>query len=173
MRLTKIFSLTLLCVVLAGCAGKPEVQSDYDHAVDFSQYQTFNFVKPAKGYYLTLQQKYIQDAITQQMTQRGYKKSENPDLLIYAHPAQEGEKEVAFTPAFVGWGGAWDWQTYDQSVSDWTKNSLNIDVVDPHKKQQVWRGTISQVSPGEAKEVSELDIQRAVAGVFKSYPVKP
>lgn len=170
MRIAHSFSLAALCLALAGCANDPVVQSDYDHSVNFTHYQTFNFAQPSDGRYLTLQQKYLQDAIGLQMAQRGYQRSDKPDLIIYTHSQLEDGMVYGLSPAFVGWGGAWQWQTYDSMPEPWTENSLVIDVVDPQKKQQVWQGAISQFSQGYNQTLTTSDVNHAVANVFKKWP---
>lgn len=170
MRIAHSLSLTMLCIALAGCANEPTVQSDYDHSVNFTRYQTYNFAQPSDGRYLTLQQKYLQDAISMQMAQRGYHLSNKPDLLVYTHTQLDDGLIYGISPAFVGWGGAWQWQTYDSMPESWTENSLVIDVVDPQKKQQVWQGIISQYSPGYNQAISHSSVNSAVASVFKAWP---
>lgn len=171
MRIAHAFLPTMLCIALVGCADEPTVQSDYDHSVNFARYQTYNFAQPSDGRYLSLQQKYLQDAIGLQMTQRGYRRSDKPDLLVYTHSRLEDGLIYGLSPAFVGWGGAWQWQTYDSMPEPWTANSLVIDVVDPQKKQQVWQGVISQFSPGYNQPITTSAVNSAVATAFKNWPL--
>lgn len=170
MRIAHFLLPTMLCTALLGCANEPTVQSDYDHGVNFGRYQTYNFAQPSGGRYLTLQQKYLQDAIGLQMALRGYQRSDKPDLLVYTHSQLEDGMIYGMSPVFVGWGGAWQWQTYDSMPAQWTANSLVIDVVDPQKKQQVWQGVISQYSPGYNQAMTSAEVSSAVATAFKSWP---
>lgn len=171
MRIGHSVTFAVLCFTLAGCASPPEIQSDYDRAVNFQQYHTWNFVPPAAGSYLTIQQRYLQSAVGYEMTKRGYQRSNHPDLAVNANLLQQKEVEEAFVPAYAGWGGAWNWETYDQTPVNWMHNSLSIDVVDVHKKQQIWQGNMSEFAPGECKPLTAMDIQHAVAKIFARYPV--
>ncbi|ADO50057.1 DUF4136 domain-containing protein [[Enterobacter] lignolyticus] len=170
MRIGHSVSCAVLCFTLAGCASPPEIQSDYDRAVNFQQYHTWNFAPPAAGSYLTIQQRYLQSAVSYEMTKLGYQRSNQPDLAVNASLLQQKEIEQEFVPAYAGWGGAWDWETYDQTPVDWTHNSLSIDVVDVHKKQQIWQGSMSQFAPGDDNTLTTMDIQHAVAKIFERYP---
>ncbi len=60
------------------------VATDYDREANFGQYQTFAFFKPGidKAEISDLDKKRILRAIENEMQQKGFTKSDNPDLLV-------------------------------------------------------------------------------------------
>ena len=79
------FALLAVAALLTGCATGPDIRSDYDRSVDFSQYRTYNFFSPMgieNPNYSSLLGQMFRDAIDAQMQPRGYVLSDNPDLLI-------------------------------------------------------------------------------------------
>jgi len=81
----KIFKLVVLLFlgIMFSCS-TVRVVSDYDTKVDFSTYRTFAFYKKGidKASVSDLDKKRIMRAIENQLVEKGFSKSENPDLLI-------------------------------------------------------------------------------------------
>ena len=77
------------CVVslalLAGCASGPDIRSDYDPTVDFSEYRTYGFFQPlgleGQGYESIIGNMF-REALSREMEARGYTRSDNPDLML-------------------------------------------------------------------------------------------
>jgi hypothetical protein len=76
----------LLLVLLTGaCSSGLTVRSDEDPSADFSQYRTYNFFDPMGiegGYNSPVFGEHFRAAISREMGNRGYRKSDNPDLII-------------------------------------------------------------------------------------------
>jgi hypothetical protein len=183
-RILTIAAVLLVAAGASGCAGDP-IRSDYDPTADFSQYNTYNFFAdagPEDTNYQSFFSQYMVAAITREMEMRGYKKSNDPDLLVNFNAILQEKTDVRTTPApsygggYYGYrGGFYDpWGGYgygtETHVSQYTEGTFNIDLVDARKKKLVWEavgtGRISQ------KMLEELE-ERVNAGVpkfFAKYP---
>ena len=74
-----------MAIAVAGCSSGLAVRSDEDPGADFSRYQTWNFFDPLGiegGYNSPIYGELFREAITREMTQRGYRLAAEPDLLI-------------------------------------------------------------------------------------------
>ena len=75
----------LFALTMTGCSSGLAVRSDEDPGAAFGRYQTWNFFDPMGiegGYNSPIFGELFREAITREMTERGYRITENPDLLI-------------------------------------------------------------------------------------------
>ena len=81
----KLYKLSLLLVVvfLTSCSSV-KVTTDYDTKKDFTQYKTFAFYKTGidKAAISDLDKRRILRALESELLSKGFKKSENPDILV-------------------------------------------------------------------------------------------
>ena len=181
---TRAFALLATAVLaLGGCASGPDVRADYDRSADFGKYRTFGFVAQAgtdNGDARSLATMMLQNAAAQQMEARGYRRSDNPDLVINFKGKLEEKVDVESTPAPYygpGWGyGGWygapygGWGGTEVTTRRYNVGTLVIDVVDREKRQVVFQGAISGVVTKEMQQNREASINRAVEGIFMQYP---
>ena len=175
--------LAAAALVLGGCASGPDVRSDYDRSADFGKYRTFGFVAQAgtdNGDTRSLVTMMLQNAAAQQMEARGYRRSDNPDLVINFKGQLEEKVDVESTPAPYygpGWGyGGWygapfgGWGATEVTTRRYNVGTLVMDVVDREKRQVVFQGVISGVVTKEMQQNRQEAITRAVARLFEQYP---
>ena len=169
-------------LVLTGCSSTPQVRSDYDQAVDFSQYRTYNFFSdagPDSKNYKSLFTQYMTTAIEQEMEKRGYQKSANPDLLVNFNANFQDKTKVTTSPSmggyygyrggyYGGWGGYG--MATDTHVSQYTEGTFNIDLVDARKKQLVWEAVLVGKIKDDSFENLEQKINDGVPRFFAKYP---
>ena len=188
-RFIKAAVILLSVALISACASKPQIQSDYDHSVDFSQYKTYGYFNPMgveNPNYSSLLGQMFRDAIDAQMLPRGYVKSDNPDLLINVAARLEDKTKVTTTSDPMMYGGGYygyrggmyaPWGGYGYGttthVSQYTEGTVNVDMVDIKQKRMVWEGiAIGRVNedrkPGELRE----SIMTGVAEMFASYPFR-
>ena len=171
-------ALLLLAVFLScSCASGPKV---YAHAVpEFSPaaYRTFGFLQDADANrqgYSTLLTQYLEAATTRELESRGYRRAENPDLLVNFHVATRDKVQVTPTPStYYGWRRAYAWggTAYASEVRSFTEGTLNIDLVDRARKQLVWEGAaIGRVTEQKLKDPKSA-IDGAVAAIFARFPL--
>lgn len=183
MRVFRIAGLLAVLALSMGCASD-NIRSDYDPDANFAGYETYNFFAdagPEQTNYQSFFSQYMVAAISREMDARGYKKSDDPDLLVNFNAILQEKTKVTTTPSpmvggYYGYrAGFYDpWMGYgygtETHVSQYTEGTFNIDLVDAREKKLVWeavgKGRISQ------KVLDELE-ERVNAGVpkfFAKYP---
>lgn len=185
MKALKMLASGSMAALLAAGASGPTVKSDYDRQADFSRYRTFGYMSPLgtdKAGYSTLLTERLKDATRGQMEMRGYVyDAANPDLLVNFNGKLQQKTEVSQAPAppmgpyygyRSGFYGGWPGYGWNDTVYQYTEGTLNIDLVDPRRKQLVWEGVaVGEVRDPEAA-TSPQSIEKAVAQVFSQYPFR-
>ena len=186
-RFTTVAAL-LLAAMISGCASG-KLRSDYDKTVDFGQYTTYNFYEgagPDTDNYQSLFSQYMVRAIDIEMQKRGYRKVDNdPDLLVNFNAILQEKTKVTTTPApTYGMGGYYGyrrgyydpWYGYSYAeethVSQYTEGTLNIDLVDPKRKQLVWEAVgVGRVTQSTLENLEEK-VMEGVPRFFEHYPFR-
>jgi hypothetical protein len=178
--------LTLAALWLAGCESGPEIRGDYDKAVDFGKYRTYNFVaaqSPGGSDYKSLATRILQQAASREMESRGYTKADNADLLINFKGKLEEKTDIESTPAPMygaGWGyrgwygapyGAYGYGT-EVSTHRYNVGTLVMDMVDREKQQVVFQGGVEDVVTKKMLEDREALLNNAVVGIFSKFPFR-
>ncbi len=99
-KMSRFVLLTSAVMLLASCASKPTIETDYDHTIDFSQYTTYGFFNPMgieNPNYSSIYGSIFRDAISKEMESRGYKMSDNPDLMINVSGRLQDKTKVTTT----------------------------------------------------------------------------
>ncbi len=178
--------LTSVALLLASCASKPSIQTDYDHSIDFSKYKTYGFFNPMgieSPNYSTIYGSIFRGAISKEMESRGYTKSDNPDLMINVSGKMKDKTRVTTSPNMYGgyYGyrggryGAWGGYGYGSSthVSNYTEGTVNVDLVDIGLKRMVWEGVaVGRVSEKKTNEETRANIQVSIQEMFAGYPFR-
>jgi hypothetical protein len=173
-----------LSLMVSACASGPQIKSDYDRTVDFSQYSTFGFFTPLSienPNYSTIFGSVFREAIAREMTARGFTLSEQPDLLINVSARLEDKTNVTTTtdpfPGYYGYRrGFYDpWYGYGYGstthVSQYTQGTVNVDVVDARAKKMVFEGVgVGRVKEDRSNDEVRQAITSAVAKMFEGFP---
>ncbi|WP_420604101.1 DUF4136 domain-containing protein [Flagellimonas sp.] len=183
MKNLKLLSLAALAVVFLASCTSVRVVSDYDKKADFQTYKSYAFYKTGidKAQISDLDKKRILRAIENEMSSRGFVKSQQPDVLVSIFTKERERVDVYNNNFGWGWGGfynpwvwgpGWGWGWNNQpNVSTRTEGSLYIDVIDAKKKELVWQGrgvgTLNNTSNIEKKEER---IREFVSHILKEYP---
>jgi hypothetical protein len=188
MKHLKLLLLPVLALVFLSSCNSVRVLSDYDQQANFNEYKSYAFYKTGidKAQISDLDKKRILRAIEEEMTSRGFVKSENPDILINIF-TKEQERVDVYNNNF-GWGGmgGWGWGGFGGwgwgpglgwgwggggMVSTSTEGSLYIDLVDTKSKQLVWQGkgegTLANTKNIQKKEQR---IKEFVSQIMEQYP---
>jgi hypothetical protein len=183
----KAACLSLAALWLAGCESGPELRADYDKAVDFGKYRTYNFVaaqSPGGSDYKSLATRVLQQAASREMESRGYTKADNADLLINFKGKLEEKVDVESTPAPMygaGWGyrgwygapyGAYGYGGSEVSTRRYNVGTLVMDMVDRQKQQVVFQGGVEDVVTKKMLEDREALLSNAVTGIFSKFPFR-
>jgi hypothetical protein len=181
-RRRSIWLLVILTCVLTACNAF-KVKTDHDATADFSSFKTFAFAGPAEmnrgGIYdNSLMRKRIESAVVRELTAKGLRQvglDEPQDLRVHywVHIQDKQRLEstgptvgVARYPGGYGWGAG-----YGGGVTtyEYKEGTLILDLIEPAKKQLVWRATIVGTLQESTKDNVELG-NKAIAEAFESYP---
>jgi len=187
-KLSGLVSLAVAALLIAGCASKPTIKTDYDHTIDFSQYKTYAFFNPMgieNPNYSSIYGSIFRDAISKEMESRGYTKSDNPNLLINVSGRLQDKIRVTTTsdPYMAGnyYGyrrgayGAWGGYGYGTTtnVSNYTEGTVNVDMVDRAQKRMVWEGVaVGRVKENKTNEETRKNIHAGIQEMFAGYPFR-
>ncbi len=179
----KSFLFIFLAVAAVACSSI-QTSYDYDKTVDFTGYKTYAYTPEAANfgpYQLTGDR--IIAAIDREMAERGFTKSDNPDVLIDIRAKLEEKQDATATttgtgmygygaPYRYGYGGGFT--TTQINVNEYTEGTLIINMVDKESDKLVWQGrgtkTLNETASPEKKETN---INTGVSMIFDKYPVKP
>ena len=183
----EILSRSIAIIVVAlgtfGCAST-SIRSDYDASADWAQYETYDFYPdagPDAGQYQSFFTRYMIEAITLQMENRGYVRSDDPDLLVNFNARLEDRTQVTTSPGpsmgmYYGYrrGFYSPWAGYgfatETTVSQYTEGTFNIDVVDARRRQLVWEAVGNGRVTQSDVENMEQRVREGVPEFFETFP---
>jgi hypothetical protein len=166
--------MAALAAALAGAACSTlETSTDYDKAVDFTQYRTFSWhdtgdIKDA------LWAKRIENVLSDTLAAKGLKRVESGgDVWLVAHGRLSKQTQV--NTYNTGWGYGYGWYggmgMQTSTVSEIPVGTLIVDLVDGKKKEMVWRGRATDTLKTSASpEEREKNLRNVAAKLFESYP---
>ena len=169
----------ILAAALMGTASAfaGNVQTDYDHSANFSQYKTYSWgkVKTTDPFFVTR----VQDAVNQHLQAKGWTLAPTGGAVtIFATDNIHDQKEIQtmYDGLGGGWGGGWG-PGFGTGVSTTTTTNQNvgnlvIDMFDGNSKNILWRGLATEnLSSNDNKNTKQLDGD--IAKMFKNFPPKP
>ena len=185
-RYTVLFGAIFLASLLPACSSGLQVRSDSDPSADFSQYQTYNFFDPMGiegGYNSPIFGENFRAAISNEMRQKRYRKTDSPDLLVNVTiRADDKVRMRSYTTPYMSGayynrpGGAHYGSSLGVGISAGqratvtTEASVFIDLVDVETHRVVWQGVaVIDVTDKVAKQLRDATFT-AVNSVFKQYP---
>ena len=187
-KLSRLAMLTVTALLVAACASKPTIETDYDHTIDFSQYKTYAFFNPMgieNPNYSSIYGSIFRDSISKEMESRGYRRSDNPDLLINVSGRLQDKTKVTTTSdPFMAGGyygyrrgayGAWGGYGYGTTthVSNYTEGTINVDIVDRAQKRMVWEGVaVGRVNEKRTNDEMRANIYSGIKEMFAGYPFR-
>jgi len=184
MRIRIALSVTAaVALALAGCASY-KVSSDYDPAVDFSQYGTYTWLprpdptedtkQSARVDGLLLQR--IERATDDALAAKGMRRVEDradADLLVTEHISVDQKLRVDTTTYGYGYGrwGYYGAGYQDTYVDQYEEGTLILDFIDAERKELVWRGKAqSRLRDQSTPQEREERVREAVNAILDRYP---
>lgn len=178
--------LAFSILLLGACAPSLEIRTDVDPNVDFSRYQTWNFFDELGiegGYNSPVFGEHFRAAITQEMSARGYRQADDPDLYLNVTlRADDKVKMKSYTSPYMSGsyyhrpGGPYHGSSLGVGVGSYqratevTEASAFIDMVDNATDRLVWQGVaVTEANDKTAQNLRET-IFTAVESVFAQYP---
>ena len=172
--------LLISCTFFIASCSSIKITYDYDKQADFSQYNTYNFDKETLELAINeLNRGRLLAAIDNEMTKKGFTKSDNPDAIV--HVIAKVEKQMQATANTTGGGmgyGRWGGYGYGGGFSTTTINydeyhdgTLFISLIDGSSEKIIWQGVATKTLDESASvEKKEKNINYAMEQVFSKYP---
>lgn len=175
-KATYIRSLGILAVIIvasAGLAVAQNVQTDYDHHANFSQYHTYSWSKVEMPNPLFNQR--VKDDVNKELQSKGWQMvpSGGQVDLVAMGTTQNKTRLNTFYNGFGfggwGWGGFPDQTTTTQQ--DYKVGTLVLDMFDASNHKLLWRGTASDTISHDVKD-NQKHLENATDKFFKNFPPK-
>jgi hypothetical protein len=173
----KKFFLPLLIVVLATSCATIKVSSDFDKTAPFAGYKTYAFTPEALALPVdNLNQTRFVTAVENELSLKGFTKSDKPDVLIDMKLVSETKQTAtANTSGGYGYGYRYGWgggfSTTTINYDSYKEGTLFVDMIDAKKLQLVWQGRgVGTLNPDASAEKREYNIKNAVKMIFEKYP---
>jgi hypothetical protein len=166
-RVLAIFGLA--CAISPMPAQKAHV--DFDHACDFSRYQTYRWAAPPNADSLNqLMQLRVVSFVEEALAARRLRRVETGgDLLVNFQMDVHEEKVFTTIADSNGWGWGWGSTFATTTAQTITLGTLTVDVVDSHRNRLVFEGvSTTPVSSKPAHNTKRL--AKAVNEIFEKYP---
>jgi len=183
MKTIKFLSLLCLVVIIASSCSTVRVASDFDKKASFGTYKSFAFFKPGidKAEISDLDKKRILRAINNELVDKGFTKSQSPDLLISIFTKENQRVDVYNNFGFGGFGGfgfggfggfysPFYGGAAFNNVNTRTEGSLYIDIIDAKTKELVWQGKGTGFLTNSSVEKKEARINEFVSEILQQYP---
>jgi hypothetical protein len=169
MRVLRTIVLAAAC--FSGLAPAQKIATQYDRAVDFSQFHTYKWVTIAGAVapnQITAQN--IVNVISTQLAQKGLTQTTaNPDLLVGYQTSISQQQQLNW----FNDGGPWMGGFGQASTSTIDVGTLVVDMYDPAHKQLIWRGSATKtLNPGSNPDKNYKNLEHAVAKLMKDFPPK-
>lgn len=132
-----------------GCASGPQYLYNVDDQASFASYRTFGFFderEPGMAAYQSVAHRHLKSAIVREMLARGYRRSEQPELLVDI-----------------------DLQRRDDAAL----GKLTVGVIDPASRALLWEGIAVGSVSQRMYESLEATIDAVVAKLFERFPKQP
>ncbi|MHC5353394.1 DUF4136 domain-containing protein [Myroides sp. LJL115] len=183
MKLFKFLPLLALVLFMGSCG--IQVSSNYDQAVNFNQFRTYNFfeegIEKCKLDDITKQA--VLSAIEADLQSKGYTKSTtNPQILVNIFTKTQQELDIQNNynyPDFYepyGYYGGWGYTPYwdpqeTTTVTTELEGKLYIDILNPATKSMVWQGVGTGLLGGANTQAKvEALVQKYVTSILANYP---
>jgi hypothetical protein len=170
----KYVRLLLLALSGASAVFGVKVMTDYNHAVDFSQYHTYSWVKVEAGDPLWPDR--ITHAVDSELSAKGWSMvpaGGDASVAAFGSTLSQPRLETFYT----GFGGGWFWRGWSDGMAYTTVEQISIgtlvlDRFDSPTKKLIWRGIASDTL-SDKPEKNEEKLDKAVEDMFKHFPPKP
>jgi len=174
--------LSLLLLALAAPCLAQKVYIDYDRAVEFDEFETFQWYASEETSVQEtdpLVHARIVEAIRAQLAEGGMSEVDSdPDLHVTYHTNEKEEMSLDTTRFGYDYASTFHWDPYwnhgpsmgtaDTHVSTFSRGTLVIDFWDPKTGKLVWRGTAVAVVK-ENPEKAEKQVQKAIKKIARKW----
>jgi hypothetical protein len=170
----KMVALTIVFLMAAGCASKPQVRVDKAPAANLSSYRTFSFyerLSTDKPSYTSIMSARLKQATRDELERRGYVYSErDSDLKVNFNLRVADRQEVRSYPTnggvFLRRAGF-----TDVDVIQYRQGTVSVDLVDHHSQALIWQGVADGRLDDKIMEDPGKAIDMVVRQIFVGFPL--
>lgn len=164
-------------VLLAAACSGISTTTDFDPAVDFSAFSTYDWID-SEGQIDNITSSRIRTSVDAAMAGKGFtQSSSNPDLAV-SYQVTSAERR-SFNTVNSGWSGGYGWgggwgmgmgmSTTTENV--WTEGTLILGIFDTGSKNLVWTGSATtDIDGSRSPEDRQQLIDEAVGKMMKNFP---
>lgn len=188
----KIYVLILPAILFISGCSSITVHSDYDKSIDFSKYETFEFLGWADESDKILNRfdrERIQQAFANEFDKRNLKYVEsNGDLAVSLFIVVDKKTSVTSYTNHMnmggwGYGAGWGWyggyggmgmgtSSTTYSENDYLEGTLVVDIYDTESKKLIWQ-SVGQKTIDENPKNAERNVAYAAEKIMKPFPIEP
>jgi len=172
----KLFYLVLVLGMFSSCSSSFKVTTDHDSTVDFNKLTTYNFTEESLELPINeFNRTRVLNAIEEQMSEKGFTKTDDPQILVNLHARAERKVEATANTNYYGgsyryrYGGGFS--TTSVNVNEYVEGTLFIDLIDNPEDLLIWQaicvGTLDQSTKKMAQKIDDTIIK-----AFYKYPPK-
>jgi len=181
MKTLRVLALGL-AIIIAGCASSPDVGSDYDPVVRFSELKTFSWQPPAAdGRVNDIVENRVKAAVVDQLSAKGYEEaSAAPDFLVTyrAQVTSSSSSNVSMGMSFGrsrssggsrSRGSSISVSTNTANVNQMRDGILVLNFLDGNVL--IWQGsTTGAIEENLSPEERDRRISKAVSDILEEFP---
>lgn len=171
-----LFILLFAAVLLSSCSSSFKVTTDYDNTVDFKKLTTYNFTEESLELPINeFNRTRVLNAIEEQMSEKGFTKADNPQVLVNLHARAERKVEATANTNYYGgsyryrYGGGFS--TTSVNVNEYVEGTLFIDLIDKSQDLLIWQARCIGTLSADSKKMSQK-IDDTIIKAFYKYPPK-
>ena len=171
----KVFLGLSALLLAAGCSGI-STSTDYDPAVDFSAFSTYEWID-SQGQVDNITSSRIRSSVDALMAERGFSESaSSPDLAV-SYQVTSAERR-SFNTVNAGWGGGYSWGGWGMGMGTsttrenvWNEGTLILAIFDTGTKNLVWTGSATtDIDGSRSPEDRQRLIDDAVDKMMRDFP---
>ncbi|MCU1386168.1 MAG: hypothetical protein JWL71_4865 [Acidobacteria bacterium] len=157
-----------------GCGASIKTATDYNHNINFSNYQSFYVKSGNSSGNPLLDQRAIAD-VTHALEAKGWREVPQgaAQTAVVVHAATNTKH--TYETLYDGWGG-WGWRRFGGGfggattyVTDFQVGTLVVDIFDARSKQAVWHGSATDALSDNATSNASITRQ-AIDKMLASFP---
>ena len=170
------YLLSIVLVFILTSCSSVKVNYDYDKAVDFSSYSTYNYFSDMESGLNQLDERRLLRALDSTLKSRGYRLAEEPELFI--NIMSDEYRSAPRNNVGVGIGGSGRNVGGGISVGlpiggSNLQRSIQFDLVDAQRDALVWQAVAeSGFRENASPSVKENQLRALVKKVFSQFPPK-
>jgi len=174
------YSFGLLVIIMMAACSAPHVASTTTVAgANLSKYKTFGFYEiKASGdtlpEFFNERVGYLKEAITNELTKKGYQKSTQPELFINIGIVVKEEVQTRemnwMTDGRYRYTGQrnYTWQAGEVEVGRYRNGTVTLHIVEVAYNNMLWQGTVEKVIPDRKDKVVQV-INEGMSKLFAGF----